>query len=119
MKRKVYTALASLALLLGLSVSFAPSASAQQYGYGPAYTSWQPAWDRYEYARRHVILGEVIHFRPYRVDVQRPDGNVQTIDLKNGTVIHPIGATPHRGDRIAIYGYYSNGTFVANGMVLR
>jgi len=44
---------------------------------------------------------------------------VQTIDLKNGTVIHPIGATPHRGDRIAIYGYYSNGTFVANGMVLR
>jgi hypothetical protein len=119
MKRKVYTALASLALLLGLSASFAPNASAQQYGYGPVYTNWQPAWDRYDYDRRHVILGEVVHFSPYRVEVQRPDGNVQTIDLKNGTVIHPIGATPHRGDRIAIYGYYSNGTFIANGMVLR
>jgi hypothetical protein len=26
---------------------------------------------------------------------------------------------PVRGDRIAIYGYYSNGTFIANGLVLR
>ncbi len=119
MKRKVYTALATLALLLGLSVTFAPSAFAQQYGYARVYTTWQPGWDRYEYDRRHVILGSVVHFRPYRVTVERPDGNVQTIDLKNGTVIHPIGATPHRGDRIAIYGYYSNGTFVANGLVLR
>ena len=119
MKRKSVVTLASLALFIGLSATFAPNASAQQYGYGPVYTTWQPQWDRFEYDRRHVILGEVIHFRAYRVEVQRPDGNVQTIDLKNGTVIHPIGATPHRGDRVAIYGYYSNGTFIANGLVLR
>jgi hypothetical protein len=119
MKRKIVVTLASLALIIGLSASFAPSVSAQQYGYGPVYTTWQPQWDRFEYDRHHVILGEVVRFRAYRVEVQRPDGNVQTIDLKNGTVIHPIGATPHRGDRIAIYGYYSNGTFVANGLVLR
>ncbi len=119
MKRTLVTAFATLALLLGLSAAFAPSASAQQYGYGPTYTTWQPAWDRYQYDRRHVILGEVVHFRAYRVEIQRQDGDVQTIDLKNGTVIHPTGATPHRGDRIAIYGYYSNGTFIANGVVLR
>ncbi|MGD0969363.1 MAG: hypothetical protein ABR949_13880 [Candidatus Aquilonibacter sp.] len=119
MKRTLSIALAGLALILGLSLSFAPKASAQQYGPPPVYSTWQPQWDRFEYDRHHVILGSVVHFRAYRVTVQRPDGNVQTIDLKNGTVIHPIGATPHRGDRIAIYGYYSNGTFIANGLVLR
>jgi hypothetical protein len=120
MKRTLSIALAGLALILGLSLGFAPKASAQQYGgYGPVYTTWQPQWDRFQYDRHHVILGSVVHFRPYRVTVERPDGNVQTIDLKPGTVIHPIGGTPMRGDRIAIYGYYSNGTFIANGLVLR
>lgn len=120
MKQKLFTALAALALIAGLSAAFAPSASAQQYGgYGPSYSTWQPGWDRYQYDRRHVMLGSVVHFRAYRVTLERQNGNVQTIDLKPGTVIHPIGATPQRGDRIAIYGYYSNGTFIANGLVLR
>lgn len=122
MKKKLVVALASLVAIAGLSVSFAPSASAQQVyvqGYVPVYTTWQPQWDRFEYDRRHVILGTVVGFRPYRVTVARPDGNVQTIDLKPGTVIHPIDATPARGDRIAVYGYYSDGTFIANGLVLR
>jgi len=119
MKRTLSTALAGLALLLGLSLTFAPNASAQQYGNAPVYTTWQPQWDRFQYDRHHVILGSVVHFRPYRVTIERQDGDVQTIDLKPGTVIHPLGATPVRGDRIAIYGYYSNGTFIANGMVLR
>lgn len=114
---KIVTALAALALVSGLSLSAPMSASAQEYA--PSYSTWQPGWDRFEYDRRHVILGEVVHFRPYRVTLRRPDGEVQTIDLKNGTVIHPTGATPTRGDRIAVYGYYSNGTFVANGIVLR
>lgn len=123
MKKKLAIVFASLAAIAGLSASFAPSASAQVYAQGyvqaPVYTTWQPQWDRFEYDRRHVILGTVVGFRPYRVTVERPDGNVQTIDLKPGTVIHPIAATPSRGDRIAIYGYYSNGTFIANGLVLR
>ena len=119
MKRTMATALAGLALFLGLSFTFAPNASAQQYGYAPTYTTWQPQWDRFQYDRRHVILGSVVHFRPYRVTIANRDGDVQTIDLKPGTVIHPTGATPERGDRIAIYGYWSNGTFIANGIVLR
>jgi hypothetical protein len=122
MKTKLLIALGSLALIAGFSVSFAPSASAQTIyaqAYGPVYTTWQPQWDRFEYDRRHVILGTVVGFRAYRVTIARPDGDVQTIDLKPGTVIHPIDATPARGDRIAIYGYYSNGTFIANGLVLR
>ncbi len=117
MRKTFLTAVAALALVSGLSAGFAPSASAQEYG--PTYSTWQPGWDRFQYDRRHVILGTVVHFRPYRVTISREDGMNQTIDLKPGTVIHPTGATPTRGDRIAIYGYYSNGTFVANGVVLR
>ena len=117
MKTKLITALLSLSLLAGLGAVSTATASAQQYG--PSYQTWQPQWDRYQYDRRHVILGEVVHFRAYRVEIRRRDGQVQTIDLKNGTTIRPLGATPHRGDRIAIYGYYSNGTFIANGVVLR
>jgi hypothetical protein len=66
-----------------------------------------------------VILGTVVRFHPYRVEIAMRGGDIQTIDLKGGTVIHPTGATPTRGDRIAIYGYWSNGTFIANGIVLR
>jgi hypothetical protein len=114
---KMLTALAALTLVAGLSVAAPRAASAQQYG--RVYTRWQPQWDRFDYDRRHVILGVVEHFRPYRVTLRRPDGDVQTIDLKGGTTIRPLGATPQRGDRIAVYGYYSNGTFIANGLVLR
>ncbi|HTU68782.1 MAG TPA: hypothetical protein VMF11_00560 [Candidatus Baltobacteraceae bacterium] len=117
MNTKIISALLALSLFLGLSTAFAPPASAQ--GYGPVYTTWQPGWDRFQYDRRHVVLGTVVHFRPYRVDVRRRNGNVLTIDLKPGTVIHPTGATPRWGDRIAVYGYWSNGTFIANGLVLR
>jgi hypothetical protein len=113
----ITTALTVFALILGLYLGFAPNASAQTYV--PTYSTWQPQWDQWQYDHRHVVLGRVLRFWPYRVVVQRPDGNVQTIDLKPGTVIHPIGATPMHGDRIAVYGYYSNGTFIANGLVLR
>jgi hypothetical protein len=115
--KKITTALAALALISGLSMIAPTMTSAQVYG--PAYTTWQSAWDRYEYDHNHVMLGIVLHFSPYRVTIQRRDGFVQTVDLKNGTVINPIGATPVRGDRIAAYGYYSNGTFIVNGLVLR
>ena len=116
--KKISTALAALALISGLSAAV-PVTALAQYGPPPMYQTWQPAWDRFEYDHRHVILGVVVGFSPYRVTIRRPEGMVQTIDLKNGTTIRPIGATPHAGDRIAAYGYYSRGTFVVNGLVLR
>ena len=77
------------------------------------------AWDRYEYDRHHVILGVVGRFEPYRLQIERRDGVWQTIDLKDGTVILPTGATPQPSQRVAIVGYYSKGTFVANRVILR
>ncbi len=121
MKRNLRLIL-SLAVLIGSSFFGSTGlAVAQNYtAYGvPSYSVWQPAWDQYVYDRRHVILGMVVGFQPYRLQVQRRDGAVQDVDLKNGTIILPTGATPTPGERIAIVGYYSRGTFIVNRLVIR
>jgi hypothetical protein len=116
---KFYSAMSSLVavalFLVGPSV--APVA-AQDYGV-PAYTTWQPGWDTYHYDRNHVMLGTVADFSPYRLTVARHNGVVQTVDLKHGTVIYPTGATPTQGERVSLLGYYSNGTFIVNRVILR
>jgi len=84
----------------------------------PRYTTWQAAWDRFEYDRHHVMLGTVAGYEPYRLQIARRDGNVQMIDLKRGTVILPTGATPMVNERIAVIGYYSHGTFIANRVII-
>jgi hypothetical protein len=85
---------------------------------GPNYRQWQPAWDQGQYDKQHVILGTVAAFQPFRLQIARRDGNVQTIDLKPGTRIFPRGETPSTNERVAISGYYSNGTFIANRVIL-
>jgi hypothetical protein len=65
------------------------------------------------------MLGHVSAFAPYRLPVVRRNGDVQTVDLKHGTVIYPTGATPTPGERVALVGYFSNGTFIANRAILR
>ena len=80
--------------------------------------SAQTAWERFDYGR-HEMLGVVASFSPYRLTIRRRDGDVTTVDLKPGTVIRPSGATPTRGDRVELFGYYSNGTFIANRVLLQ
>lgn len=65
------------------------------------------------------VVGVVTGFRSYRMTVQRASGQMQTIDLKNGTLIRPMGATPTQGEMAIVHGYYSNGTFIANSISLR
>ena len=108
--------LAASMLVLGGGLTALPAAAQEDI---PPYTTWQPGWDAYQYDRQHVILGRVNDFHPYRLTVVRRNGNVQTIDLKNGTVIYPTGTTPMPGERVAIVGYYSNGTFIANRVIVR
>ena len=66
-----------------------------------------------------TVLGTIAGFTPYRFTVMRNNGVVQTVDLKNGSIIRPTGATPSPGEHVALIGYYSNGTFIANRVVLR
>jgi hypothetical protein len=116
---KFYIGMSSLvaaALLLGGPCT-APVA-AQDYGV-PVYTTWQSDWDANHFDRHHVMLGTVANFSPYRLTIARRNGVVQTVDLKHGTVIFPTGATPAQGERVALVGYYSNGTFIANRVILR
>jgi hypothetical protein len=84
----------------------------------PAYRTWQQSWNNGQFDRRHVILGTVSDFKPYRLTVARSNGMVQTIDLKNGTSIFPTGMTPTTNQPVAVVGYYSNGTFIANRVIL-
>jgi hypothetical protein len=107
--------------LASLATAFAAvPATAQMTGPNdaPAYRSWQPGWSQGQFDRRHVILGTVSDFKPYRLTVARRNGMTQTIDLKNGTAIFPVGMTPSLNQPVAIVGYYSNGTFVANRVIL-
>jgi hypothetical protein len=115
------TAIASLAL----AALIAPLSSAAIAQTDPdqttvtVYTTWQPDWDANKFDKQHVMLGEVANFTPYRLTIARRDGQQQTVDLKNGTLIYPTGATPTQGERAALVGYYSNGTFIANRVILR
>ena len=115
MKLSSLFTLGVLTAALGLN---AVPASAQQTNV-PSYRQWQPGWDQGQADRDHVILGTVARFQPFRLEVARRDGNVQTVDLKNGTRIFPRGATPSTNQRVAIIGYYSNGTFIASRVILR
>ncbi len=120
MKRQFGISLALCALLASVFFSQG-TASAQTFNANgvPVYNAWQPGWDKYVFDRRHVVLGEVIGFQPYRVQLRRRNGRVQDVDLKNGTVILPTGATPAPGEHVALLGYYSHGTFVVNRMIIR
>jgi hypothetical protein len=109
------------AILTAGALSIAPAA-AQTYpdqDQVPMYRTWQPQWSHGEYDHRHVMLGTVSDFSAYRLTITRDNGDTQTVDLKNGTVIEPSGATPQVGENVALVGYYSKGTFIANRVVLR
>jgi hypothetical protein len=84
----------------------------------PGAAAWS-RFDRGNYDRNHVVVGTVGSFHPYRLTLLNQQGDSMTIDLKNGTVIRPTGMTPSTGQRVAVFGYWSNGTFIANRVVLR
>lgn len=103
----------------GAAISALPAAAQYAPDQVPPYTTWQPGWDSYQYDHHHVMLGTVDSFAPYRLTLTRRNGVTQTIDLKRGTAILPTGATPAAGERVAIVGYYSSGTFIANRVIVR
>jgi hypothetical protein len=106
-----------------------PAPDAASTADGTAYTnfdtaynsinSWQSAWDNGNYDRNHIVIGTVGSFAPYRLSVLTAKGDSMTIDLKNGTIIRPDGTTPASGQHVAVFGYWSNGTFIANRVILR
>jgi hypothetical protein len=106
------------AMILGGAAFALPAAAQQTYGDWHTYNTWQPGWDHGQYDRHHVMIGSVVKFSPYRLTISRPSGNVLTLDLKGGTVIHPTGTTPQPGEQIAAVGYWSNGTFIVSRLIV-
>ncbi|MDB5095340.1 MAG: hypothetical protein JWO85_3441 [Candidatus Eremiobacteraeota bacterium] len=99
----------------------APAGPVAYDTFDSAYNSvdgWQSTWDTGNYDRNHILLGTVGSFAPYRLTMLTRQGDSMTVDLKNGTVIRPNGAKPAPGERVAVFGYWSNGTFIANRVVL-
>jgi hypothetical protein len=116
------------ALAIALAIAAAqdtPSTNATNWkSFDPAYSSvnsWNPAWDGGTYDQHHVPIGTVADFKPFRMLLQPadPDGHATTVDLKNGTVIRPDGTQLSPGMRVAVMGYWSKGTFIANRVILR
>lgn len=48
--------------------------------------------------------GTVVAARPYHVQIRTRDGRYVNLDLRNGTVIHPLGTTLAPGMRVAVRG---------------
>ena len=65
------------------------------------------------------MVGTVGKFTNSRLTIANTAGDTTIVDLKEGTVIRPTGSTPTAGQRVAVFGYWSNGTFIANRVVLR
>jgi hypothetical protein len=68
---------------------------------------------------RHILHGTVASFSPYRMLLARADGQTTEVDLKNGTIINPVGTTITPGMRVNVRGYWSKGVFIANRVTLR
>jgi hypothetical protein len=105
--------------LLASAIGAAALPATAQITNVPAYRHWQPGWDQGQFDRRHVIVGTVTQFQPFRLQIARANGTVETIDLKHGTQILPTGQTPSTNQRVAVTGYYSQGTFIADRVILR
>lgn len=74
----------------------------------------------YYNATRHTLVGMITYSAPYRLTVQvGPRGRTLPVDLKNGTIIHPTGTSLAPGMHVVLHGYWSNGTFIANRVVVR
>ena len=69
----------------------------------------------YDYFSTRTYVGK---FTANRLTITSIQGDTMIVDPKEGTVIRPTGSTPTAGQRVAIFGYWSNGTFIANRVIL-
>jgi hypothetical protein len=70
-------------------------------------------------ARGHELRGVVTSFYRFEMSVNSPRGENVPVQLHQGTVIAPVGASLQPGMRVVIHGYWNNGVFFANRIVVR
>src|ERR1700722_14012622 len=70
-------------------------------------------------ARGHELRGVVTSFYRFEMSVNFPRGQNVPVQLHQGSVIAPVGASLQPGMRVVIHGYWNNGVFFANRIVVR
>lgn len=82
------------------------------YGYGRNGGSGYGGYGR----NGNQLGGTVSSFEPFNLYLN----NGTHVELHQGTVINPTGATPQPGQRVAVYGHWnSDGTFAADQINMR
>jgi hypothetical protein len=70
------------------------------------------------YIGRFDVNGRVVAFHSFSMTLLA-DGREVAVDLHHGTIIHPTGLTLQPGMFVRVNGYWSDGQFQANRIVLR
>jgi hypothetical protein len=108
--RAIFLTLTTGALVFGTSfVAATAPAAAQTYYQGPPPIA----------AGAHELRGVVTSFYRFEMSVSSPRGQNVPVQLHQGTVIAPVGASLQPGMRVVIHGYWNNGVFFANRIVVR
>lgn len=113
MNAKSFLPLVAIALTTGagtIAATVAPaSAQVSPYYYPPAAPAPR---------RGNDLRGVVAGFGGYSMTLNVRRGQVP-VQLHRGTIIEPTGTTLQPGMRVNIHGYWSNGAFYANRIVVR
>ena len=65
-------------------------------------------------AKQSQIRGVITSFYRFNLVLQLPRGAAVPVQLHQGTIIKPLGATLVPGMPVIVHGYWWNGTFFAN-----
>jgi hypothetical protein len=124
MRRKLFTLIAFMGLLLGLAVRASADDRVVIYRYyHPApVVIYQPAqavvsYDHERYSRAYDLQGVVTFSEPYHMRVRIHD-DIYAVTLHDGTIIKPTGITLTPTMVVHVAGYWSDGTFIANRIIV-
>jgi len=108
---KKFLAIPLLAALVGGAGAIATTAA-------PASAQYLPPGYFYR-VQPNTIGGAVSYFYAFNMTVVGPNGSNIPVQLHQGTIIAPLGATIVPGMRVIVRGYWSNGVFFANRIRIR
>lgn len=64
--------------------------------------------------RQSQLRGIVTSFYRFDATIQLPGGRFIPVQLHQGTIIKPLGATLVPGTSVLVHGYWNGGTFLVN-----
>jgi len=109
LKKLLAAPLLGAALLSGAGALATTAAPAAAQYLPPAYYG----------VHQNAIQGVVTYFSAFNMTVVAPNGASVPVQLHQGTIIAPLGATIVPGMHVIVRGYWGNGVFFANRIRIR